>query len=170
MLFRSRFMDIALHEAITCTKFGEHPVGALIVRGSKVISKSGNRTHRDANPTHHAEIVAIGRASKKLGKNNLSNCVLYTTHEPCPMCAAASVYAKLGGVVFGTSIHDAIRFAAQNPQVIWRSIDIPLSMMSDRAKNTQLVIVEGFMKEQCALLFNLLLPSVKYRESLQKKS
>lgn len=157
-------MELSIQEAAACRKFGDHPVGALIVQGSEVISKSGNRTHRDMNPTHHAEVVAIGLASKRLRTKNLSNCILYTTHEPCPMCAAASVYARLGGIVFGTSIDDVTRFIAQNPQAIWRSIDISLSTISDRAKNSQLMIVGGFMKEQCASLFNLLLtvnPTVK---------
>lgn len=154
---RTDFMEIALNEAITCRQFGEHPVGALIVQGDKVVSKSGNRTHRDTNPTHHAEIVVIGRASKQLGRKNLSDCMLYTTHEPCPMCAAAGVYARLGGIVFGTSIDDAVRFVTKNPQVVWRSIPVPLATIIQRANATSCMIFEGFMKEQCASLFDLLL-------------
>lgn len=150
-------METALREAISCRKFDEHPVGALIVQGSEIISQSGNRTHRDTNPTHHAEIVVIGLASKKLGRKNLDDCILYTTHEPCPMCAAASVYARLGGIVFGTSVGDAVRFVAKNPQVSWRSMDISLSTLIYSGDHTSLIVVEGFMKKQCASLFDLLL-------------
>lgn len=150
-------MKIAIEEAIICRKFGEHPVGALIVKGREIVSKAGNRTHRDTNPTHHAEIVAIGLAAKKLGKKNLSECILYTTHEPCPMCAAASVYARLGGIVFGTSIDDAVRFVAMNPQVTWRSIGISLSTIIYRGDHAGLFVIEGFMQQQCVSLFDLLL-------------
>lgn len=150
-------MEVAIKEATVCRKFDEHPIGALIVQGSEIISQSGNRTHRDTNPTHHAEVVVIGLASKKLGKKNLSDCILYTTHEPCPMCAAASVYARIGGIVFGTSIDDAVRFVAKNPQVSWRSIAISLSTLIYSGDHTSLFVVEGFMKNQCASLFDLLL-------------
>jgi len=154
---KTDFMDMAIEEAIMCRKFDEHPVGALIVQGSKVISKSGNRTHRDINPTHHAEVVAIGLAARTLGKKNLSDCILYTTHEPCPMCAAASIYARLGGIVFGTSIDDAVRFVAKNPQISWRSIGLSLSTLLYSGDHTSLFVVEGFMKKRCASLFDLLL-------------
>lgn len=154
---RTDFMQVALKEAISCRKFDEHPIGALIVQGSQIISQSGNRTHRDTNPTHHAEVVVIGLAAKKLGKKNLSDCILYTTHEPCPMCAAASIYARLGGIVFGTSMEDAVRFVAKNPHVSWRSMGISLSTLISRGDHTSLFVVEGFMKKQCATLFDLLL-------------
>lgn len=154
---KTDFMEVAISEAIACSQFGEHPVGALIVKGSEVISKAGNRTHRDTNPTHHAEIVAIGLAAQKLGQKNLSECILYTTHEPCPMCAAASVYARLGGIVFGTSIDDAIRFVAKHPQVAWRSMSLSSSTIIAHGDHTGLLLVKGFMRKQCASLFDLLL-------------
>ena len=151
------FMTVALNEARQCRKFGEHPVGALIVQGETILSRSGNRTHQDTNPTHHAEIVVIGSASKHLGRKNLSDCILYTTHEPCPMCAAAGVYARLGGIVYGTSVDDAARFVQKYPQTIWRSIPVPLSTILQCAHAPHFLVVEGFMKEQCAALFDLLL-------------
>lgn len=151
------FMEVALNEARACRPFGEHPVGALIVQGNTIISKSGNRTHRDMNPTHHAEVVVISLASQLLGRKNLNDCVLYSTHEPCPMCASAGVYARLGGIVFGTTIDDAARFVAKNPQATWRSIHISLSTIFQSANNSNIVIIEGFMKDRCASLFHLLL-------------
>lgn len=154
---KTDFMEVAIKEAITCSKCGEHPVGALIVRESEIISQAGNRTHRDINPTHHAEIVAIGLAAQTLGQKNLSECILYTTHEPCPMCASASVYARLGGIVFGTSIDDAVRFVAKHPQVVWRSMGLSSSRIIASGDYTGLFLVEGFMRKQCASLFDLLL-------------
>ncbi len=154
---RTEFMEVALQEAKGCNAFGEHPVGALLVQGSQIISRSGNRTHRDMNPTHHAEIVVLGLASQRLGKKRLEDCILYTTHEPCPMCAAACIYARLGGIVFGTSMADAISYVARHPHVRWRSIDLPLSTLLANGDHTGLVVVGGFMQQQCAALFDLLL-------------
>ncbi len=154
---QTEFMEAAIEEAISCMKFGEHPVGAVIVQGREIISKSGNRTHHDLNPTHHAEVVVIGLAAQKLGKKNLSECILYTTHEPCPMCAAAGIYARIGGIVFGTSIDDAISFVAKNPQARWRSIEISLSTVLSRADHMNLFVIGGFMRDRCASLFTLLL-------------
>jgi tRNA(Arg) A34 adenosine deaminase TadA len=153
---RKEFMEIALKEAIACRAFDEHPVGAVIVQGHEIISQSGNRTHRDTNPTHHAEVVVIGLASHHLGQKNLSDCILYTTHEPCPMCAAASIYARIGGIVFGTSVDDAARFVEKHPQVSWRSIGVSLSLMR-ASGDAPLFVIEGFMRRQCASLFSLLL-------------
>jgi tRNA(Arg) A34 adenosine deaminase TadA len=165
---KRELMEIAIKEAIACRTFDEHPVGAVIVRGSEIISQSGNRTHRDIDPTHHAEVVVIGLASKKLCKKNLSDCILYTTHEPCPMCAAASVYARLGCIVFGTSINDAVRFVAENPHASWRSIGISLSTIIGHGDDTSLFVIEGFMKRQCASLFGLLLDGVSTASDLTK--
>ncbi len=156
---RKELMEIAIQEAIACRTFDEHPVGVVIVQGHEIICQSGNRTHRDTNPTHHAEVVVIGLASRYLGKKNLSDCILYTTHEPCPMCAAASVYARIGGIVFGTSIDDAARFVTKNPQVSWRSIGVSLSTIIAGGDASPFVI-EGFMRRQCASLFGLLLGGV----------
>lgn len=153
---RKEFMEVAIKEAIVCRTFDEHPVGAVIVQGHEIISQSGNRTHRDMNPTHHAEVVVIGLASQHLGKKNLSDCILYTTHEPCPMCAAASIYARIGGIVFGTSMDDAARFVAKYPQVNWRSIGVSLSTIIAHG-DSNLFVIKGFMRRQCTSLFSLLL-------------
>ena len=154
---RTELMNIAIGEAIASRQFEEHPIGALIVQGNEIISQSGNRTHRDTNPTHHAEIVAIGMAAKRLGRKNLHGCILYSTHEPCPMCAAASVYARIAGIVFGTSTGDATRFVTQHPQVSWRSFDVSSSAIIYSGDHLGLFVIEGFMKQQCITLFNLLL-------------
>jgi tRNA(Arg) A34 adenosine deaminase TadA len=73
------------------------------------------------------------------------------------MCAAASIYARIGGIVFGTSIDDAAGFVEKNPQVCWRSIGLSLSVLLARTENASLLVVEGFMRTQCASLFSLLL-------------
>jgi tRNA(Arg) A34 adenosine deaminase TadA len=150
-------MEAAIEEARAARAFGEHPVGAVIVQGNQLISRSGNRTHRDLNPTHHAEMVAIGLAAQYLGTKNLRDCLLYTTHEPCPMCAAASLYARIGGIIFGTSVAEAVQFVIENPQISWRSYTASFSPLLTREDAPHLLVIGGFMRTQCAALFDLLL-------------
>lgn len=153
---QEKFMEAAFEEAADCMSSGDKPVGAVIAREDEILSKSGNRTYRDTNALHHAEIVAIDAASKELGKKHLSDCVLYTTHEPCPMCAGAAVYSHIGGVVFGTTIEDADRFVDSNPGQIWRSIRIPLSTIVQLG-DQDIFVVGGFMRDKCRSLFDMLL-------------
>lgn len=83
------------------------PFGALIVRDGKIISRSANTVTADCDPTAHAEINAIRKATKKLGKPDLSGCVLYTSAEPCPMCLSAIYWANIAEVYYGNTKRDA---------------------------------------------------------------
>lgn len=73
-----------------------------------------NRSKRDENPIAHAETLAIIEASKILKKRHLKNCILYTTHEPCPMCASVAVFARLKGVVYGARYQDMKEYKKKN--------------------------------------------------------
>ena len=93
------YMQFALNEAVNASARGDVPVGAVIVKNKTLIA-SGSDT-KAADPTEHAEIIAIRSCSRKLGYWNLSGCTLYVTLEPCPMCAGACVNARLSRVVYG---------------------------------------------------------------------
>jgi len=80
---------------------GEVPVGALVVRGGHIVGEGHNQPITSHDPTAHAEIVALRAAGRALGDYRLLGCTLYVTLEPCPMCAAAMVHARLERVVFG---------------------------------------------------------------------
>ncbi|MBQ7821873.1 MAG: tRNA adenosine(34) deaminase TadA [Clostridia bacterium] len=95
-------MDIAISHAKNAAKNGEVPVGAVIVRDDEIISVGANRRETDKNALSHAEIIAINEACKKLGGWRLSDCTLYVTLEPCPMCAGAIVNSRIKRVVYGT--------------------------------------------------------------------
>ena len=82
-------MSIALEEARAAGSRGEVPVGCVIVRDNKVITRAGNRTLVERDPTAHAELIAIRAAAALLGSERLTDCDLYATLEPCAMCAAA---------------------------------------------------------------------------------
>jgi len=100
-VLQEKYMRLALREAEKAARTGEAPVGAVIVKDGKVIARGHNRIECDNDPTQHAEMIAIRRASKKLGVRRLIGCTLFVTVEPCSMCAGAAVLARLDAVVAG---------------------------------------------------------------------
>lgn len=95
------FMNAAIEEAKRAMAMGEVPVGAVIVRNDEIIASAHNMRENGGGATAHAELMAIESACKALGGWRLSDCTLYVTLEPCPMCAGAIINARLGRVVFG---------------------------------------------------------------------
>jgi tRNA(adenine34) deaminase len=97
------FMQLALEDARAAGGRGEVPVGCVIVRGSEVIARAGNRTIADKDPTAHAELLAIRQAASALCTERLADCDLYVTLEPCAMCAAAMSFARIRRLYFGAA-------------------------------------------------------------------
>ena len=99
------WMDRALALAEQAGEAGEVPVGAVIVdaESGKVLAEAANRTERDADPTAHAEMLAIRAAARHRGRPRLSDCDLYVTLEPCPMCAQAIAFARIRRLYFGAA-------------------------------------------------------------------
>ena len=96
-------MSIALDEARAAAARGEVPVGAVVVDADgRVVAQSGNRTRELADPTAHAEILALRAACAAAGSERLPGHALYVTLEPCPMCAAAISFARIARLYFGT--------------------------------------------------------------------
>lgn len=94
-------MKAALNEAKKGYKKEEVPVGAVVVVDGKIVSRAHNLRESLIDPTAHAEILAIQRAAKKLGGWRLNRATLYTTLEPCPMCAGAIVHSRVSELVYG---------------------------------------------------------------------
>ncbi len=97
------FMEQALEEAKAAALRGEVPVGAVVVHAGAVVARAGNRTRELADPTAHAEVLAIRAACAALGSERLTGHDLYVTLEPCPMCAAAVSAARIGRLYYGAS-------------------------------------------------------------------
>jgi len=96
-----KFMQAALAEARKGFSEDEVPVGAVVVVDGKIIARAHNLRESLIDPTAHAEILAIKKAAKKLGGWRLSGATLYTTLEPCPMCAGAIVHSRVRELVYG---------------------------------------------------------------------
>ena len=94
-------MRAALEEARAALVEDEIPIGAVVVCKGRVIGRGHNMVERLADPTAHAEMIALTAATNALGGKYLSDCRLYVTVEPCPMCAAALGWAQLGSLVYG---------------------------------------------------------------------
>lgn len=97
------WMREAIAEAKKAEAIREVPIGAVIVRGNRVIARGHNVREATLNPTTHAEMIAISTASQALQTWRLQGCTLYVTLEPCPMCAGAIMLARVPRVVFGAS-------------------------------------------------------------------
>ncbi len=97
----AHWMRKALEAAHEAGARGEVPVGTCVVTGEALLAVSGNRTRTDRDPTAHAEIVALREAARKVGNYRLSDAVVYSTIEPCAMCAGALIQARVRRLVYG---------------------------------------------------------------------
>jgi tRNA(adenine34) deaminase len=95
------FMGEALRQAARAGGLGEVPVGAVVVRAGRIIARAGNQVEALKDATAHAEMLALTQAENAVGDWRLTDCTLYVTKEPCPMCAGAVVHTRLARVVFG---------------------------------------------------------------------
>ncbi len=133
-------MRQALEEAAAAAAAGEVPVGAVIVRDGEVIARAHNLTETENDPTAHAEMIAIREAARRTGWARLTGCRMYVTVEPCPMCAGASVWARLDEVVFGAADPGAGAFGS--------AIDL-----SDvKGLNHKTDIRRGMLEDECAAM------------------
>ena len=104
---KNKFMQRAIELSIESINSGGGAFGSVIVKDEKIISEGMNRVTVDNDPTSHGEIVAIRNACKKLNTFNLSNCSLYSSCEPCPMCMSAIYWSRIGKVYYANTRDDA---------------------------------------------------------------
>lgn len=128
-------MGHALHEAELASAQDEVPIGAVVAYGARLISKGHNLTETLADPTAHAEMIALSAAIDSVGGKYLQQCQLYVTVEPCTMCAGAIAWARLGMLVYGAA-EPKFGFSRLQPPVLHRSTQV----------------VRGVLEAECALL------------------
>jgi len=134
------FMEQAILEAGEAAREGEVPIGAVIVINDKIIAKAHNLRETTGDPTAHAEVLAIREAAKVKRHWRLLGATLYTTLEPCPMCAGAMVMARINRLVYGAS--DPKAGAAGSI----------MNIVQDLRLNHRLDVTGGVMDQECGFL------------------
>ena len=138
------FMREALREARAACDEGEVPIGAVIVCRGQIIARGHNMTELLHDPTAHAEMIALTAATESLGGKYLSDCILYVTVEPCPMCAAALAWAQIGGIVYGAP--DPKRgYTLFSPSLLHPRTEVVSGLL---AQECSAVVTEFFRKQR----------------------
>ncbi len=133
-----KYMEVAVEEAEKAAWLDEVPVGAVLVsEPGEILSKAHNQTVRLADPTAHAEILAIRKAADKIHNYRLLNTFLYVTVEPCVMCMGAIIHARIRGVIYG----------AQDPK--WGAAGSVYDFISDHRLNHRPEIIKGVLEDTC---------------------
>lgn len=131
------WMRLALDQAHAAFEEDEVPVGAVVVHRERVIAEAYNQRESLNDPTAHAEMIAITQAAEAMGSWRLTDCALYVTLEPCPMCAGAIVQARLPLVIFGTT--DPKAGACQSLYTI----------TNDERLNHRSLVLNGVLESEC---------------------
>lgn len=131
-------MGLALAEAERAWKAGEVPIGAVVVRDGQVLARAHNRREAWADPTAHAELIAIRQAARIVGGWRLTGATVYATIEPCPMCAGALLLARVDRLVYG----------APDPKA--GAVDSLVQLLNDPRFNHQVQVTSGVRAEEGA--------------------
>lgn len=152
---QKKFMLEAIRQAKSGRKQGDYGIGAVVVKDGKIIVACNSRSKRDENPVAHAEILAIIEASKILKNRHMPECILYSTHEPCPMCTSSAIFAKFKGIVYGARIRDMQNHQSKShgSKYLWRTIDISCKEVIGKSKE-KIDLVKDFMRKECIELFH----------------
>ena len=135
-------MRLAIEQAKLAGEVGEVPVGAVVYRGEEVLATGYNMRESSADPTGHAEIIAMRKAALKIGTWRLDDCSVAVTLEPCPMCAGAMINGRVARVVYG----------AADPKM--GCVDTLYQLCSDVRFNHRLEVVGGVLGEECGDLLS----------------
>ena len=141
----AELMRLAIEQARAGIAAGQSPFGAVVARDGAVIAAAHNTVWRDVNPTAHAEINGLRAAAAALATIKLAGCTLYSTCEPCPMCLAASHWAKVDRVVYGATIADAAAAGFSELHVAAAELTA--------LGGSPLRVEGGLLRDECAALF-----------------
>jgi tRNA(adenine34) deaminase len=131
------FMREALTEAESAREDGEVPVGAVVVIGGEVIARGRNAVIKSSDPTAHAEVVALREAARAVGNYRLSGATMYSTIEPCAMCAGALVHARIAKLVYGARDSKA------------GAVDTHFGICTTEFLNHQMSVEGGILEDEC---------------------
>jgi tRNA(adenine34) deaminase len=136
-----KYMQLALEEAEKAGQMGEVPIGAILVaEDGTILTSAHNRTITMADPTAHAEILALREAALKINNYRLLNTSLYVTVEPCIMCMGAIVHARISQVIFGS----------EDPK--WGAAGSLYNFAGDKRLNHRVAVTKGVYEDECRSL------------------
>ncbi len=136
------YMALALQQAAEAAAAGDVPIGAVIVSGGSVLAAAHNRRIIDADPTAHAEMLAIRAAARELGDWRLTGCTMVVTLEPCCMCAGAIVLARMDRLVYG----------AADPKA--GAVTSLYNLCGDERLNHRLEVISGLRSQECGAILS----------------
>lgn len=146
-----KYMKIAINESKKALILGEVPIGAVIIQNGKVLAKAFNMRESSQIATHHAEILAIEKACKKIKSWRLENADIYVTLEPCFMCAGAIMNARIKRVVFG-----AYDTNSQNQNLLFE-------IFNDKRLNHTCEIIGGVLENECSKMLSDFFKSKRHK-------
>lgn len=146
------WMREALSEAKKAEALHEVPIGAVIVRNDQIIGRGFNLRESTHDPTAHAEMIAIRQASEYLDAWRLTDCRLYVTLEPCPMCSGAIVQARIKQVIYGT------------PDPKAGCAGTLMNLLQERRFNHESEVVSGILQEECSALLSNFFKKLRAKE------
>lgn len=139
------WMGLAIEQARRAIELRQSPFGSVIVKDNSLIAAAHNRVWDTCDPTAHAEVTTIRLGSANLNSIDFSGCVLYSTCEPCPMCATAIHWSKFDAVIYGATISDAADAG-------FSELTVPITDLY-RQGASPVRIISGIRREECAELF-----------------
>lgn len=142
MTVDEKYMREAIRQAKKAAAIGDVPIGCVIVYEDKIIARAYNKRNKNKTTLAHAELLAIAKASKKMGDWRLEGCTMYITLEPCQMCAGAIVQARIPRVVIGS----------RNPKA--GCAGSVLNLLQVKEFNHQVELTEGVLQEECSTMLS----------------
>ena len=139
----SKYMAEALREAKAALEEGEIPIGAVVICRGRIIGKGHNMTERLHDATAHAEMIAITAATEAMGGKYLSDCTLYVTVEPCPMCAGALNWSQIGRIVYG-AIDPKRGYSLFSPSLLHPKTQVSAGVLAEECTE----LITGFFKDK----------------------
>ena len=139
-----KYMLEALKEAQAAREEDEIPIGAVVTCRGRIIARGHNMTERLHDPTAHAEMIAITAATEAMGGKYLSDCTLYVTVEPCPMCAGALNWAQVGRIVYG-AIDPKRGFSLFSPSLLHPKTEVSAGVLAEQCST---IVTEYFKSKR----------------------
>lgn len=137
----TKFMTLAIEESRKGLRAGERPFGAVVVNGDEIVALAHAVVSSSGDPTAHAETLAVRAAAAHLKTPSLTGCTLYTSCDPCPMCAGAMFNSHIDRLVIGASSHALMRLSGRQPRIY--SVEELSKQM-----NVRLEVIRGVLQDE----------------------